>query len=93
MQVTRNEFEHVKENISHLKQELLQLRKLIRKQQLQDFPLIKTREVRKMLKVSASTLQTMRNKGLLPYKRFGGLLLYEYSDIRNLLLKGKPNKQ
>jgi 5-bromo-4-chloroindolyl phosphate hydrolysis protein len=93
MHVTRTEFEHVREDISHLKKELLQLRKFFKQQQLEDFPVIKTREVRKMLKVSASTLQTMRNKGQIPYTRLGGLLLYKYGDIRNLLLKGKSNVQ
>lgn len=92
MQITRNEFEHVRKDISHLKQELLQLRKLL-KEQPNDFRLIKSREVRRMLEISASTLQTMRKKGTIPYRHLDGLLRYEYNEIINLLLKGKPVKQ
>jgi 5-bromo-4-chloroindolyl phosphate hydrolysis protein len=92
--VTKQELQHVRKAVSRLKQELLQMKKALKKQQLlTDYPLIKTREVRKILKVSASTLQTMRNKGEIPFTRMGGLLLYDYNDIRNMLRKGQTIKK
>ncbi|SFD83506.1 Helix-turn-helix domain-containing protein [Chitinophaga sp. CF118] len=91
--VTKQEFQHLRKAFSRLKQEFLQLRKTLKQQKHHDYPLIKTREVRKILRISASTLQAMRNKGTLPFARVGGLLLYDYNDIRKLLLKSKTTKK
>ncbi|GAA3940982.1 helix-turn-helix domain-containing protein [Chitinophaga oryziterrae] len=91
---TKQELQRVEKVVSRLKQEMLQMRKLLKQQQLPtDYTMIKSREVRKMLRVSASTLQTMRNKGKISFTRMGGLLLYNYNDIRDLLLNGKTIKK
>jgi 5-bromo-4-chloroindolyl phosphate hydrolysis protein len=90
---TNEDLAYMRETISHLKNDFLQLRKRLNQQQLQDFPFIKSREVRKMLRISVSTLQMMRNKGQIPFKRVGGQLLYEYNDVKKLLLNGKTEKR
>ena len=90
---TKKDIAYIRDTISRLKKDLLQLRKLSRQQNPQDFPFIKSREVRKMLRISASTLQVLRNKGQIPFTRLGGQLLYEYNEIKDLLLKGKNGRQ
>lgn len=47
---------------------------------------LKTYQVRDMLgEISAGTLQTMRNNGMLPFSLLTGLALYEYSDVVKLM--------
>jgi len=51
---------------------------------------LKSAEVRRLLKISPATLQTLRINGTLPYTRIGGSLYYRYEDIEKLLeTKGK----
>lgn len=51
---------------------------------------LKSQELRKMLgNISASKLQEMRVNGILPYIRVGGMLLYEYDEVIELLNKYK----
>lgn len=91
--VTSKDLAYIHKDISRLKKDLLQLRKLLRQQKPQEFPFIKSREVRKMLRISTSTLQMMRNKGQIPFTRLGGQLLYEYNDVKDLLIKGKNSNR
>ena len=42
-------------------------------------------EVRKLLKISAGTLQNLRIKGILKYEKLGGIFYYAHSDISQLL--------
>lgn len=46
---------------------------------------IKSYEVRKLLDISAGTLQNLRLNGTLPYTKVGGLMYYRHEDIRKLL--------
>jgi len=46
---------------------------------------LKSDEVMKVLKVSASTLQTLRANGTLKYTKIGGTLYYDYQHIQKLL--------
>jgi hypothetical protein len=46
---------------------------------------LKSREVRKLLAISPGTLQTLRMKGILPYKRVGGLIYHDSEDIQKML--------
>jgi hypothetical protein len=48
-------------------------------------PWMKSYEVRKLLKISAGTLQRLRVKGTLPYSRIGGTILYKYADVQKLV--------
>lgn len=58
MHVTRNGLKRVSKSISRLKQEILQLRKLLKQKQSHDLLLVKTREVRKLLKSKTITVRT-----------------------------------
>jgi hypothetical protein len=46
---------------------------------------LKSGEVRKLLKISAGTLQNLRINGSLAYTKIGGLIFYNYQDIEKLL--------
>lgn len=46
---------------------------------------LRSAEVRKMLGISHGTLQNLRLKGALPYKKIGGIIYYRYTDIDQLL--------
>jgi hypothetical protein len=54
---------------------------------------LKSREVRKLLGISPGTLQAMRTKGILPYKRVGGLIYHDSEEIQKMMesKKQEPN--
>jgi hypothetical protein len=45
----------------------------------------KSYEVRKLLGISPGTLQNMRINGTLPYTKIGGVMFYDYEDIKKML--------
>ncbi len=49
---------------------------------------LKNVEVRKMLKVSANTVQRLRIAGKLKSSKLGGVHYYRFEDIENLLKSG-----
>jgi len=46
-------------------------------------------EVKKMLGISAGTLQTLRNNGKIPFTRMGGLIYYDAAEIDQILTNQK----
>ncbi|MCM5663650.1 helix-turn-helix domain-containing protein [Galbibacter mesophilus] len=46
---------------------------------------LRSPEVMKLLGVSPGTLQNMRINGTLPYTKVGGILYYDYQEIKNVL--------
>ncbi|MES2329252.1 MAG: helix-turn-helix domain-containing protein [Bacteroidota bacterium] len=48
-------------------------------------PWLRSHEVRKLLKISAGTLQKLRIEGVLRYTKVGTILYYRYEDIVKLL--------
>lgn len=55
-------------------------------------PWLKSYEVRKLLKISAGTLQRLRAQGILPYSRIGGTFLYTYGDVKKLVDKAREER-
>lgn len=45
---------------------------------------LKSPEVRTLLGISPGTLQNLRINGTLPYTKIGGVLYYDYEDIRKV---------
>ena len=52
---------------------------------------MKSHEVRKLLKISPGTLQTLKSSGVIPYTKIGGVHFYDYEDIQKILELGKVN--
>lgn len=53
---------------------------------------LKSFEVRKLLGISAGTLQNLRVNGALPFKKIGGLMYYKYEDIQKLMEGGEDGE-
>ncbi len=52
---------------------------------------LKSHELRRLLKISPGTLQTLKSSGIIPYTKIGGVHFYDYEDIQKLLEAGKMN--
>lgn len=50
---------------------------------------LKSKEIRKLLNISPGTLQNLRINGTLPYTKIGGVILYAYADILDVLENNK----
>jgi hypothetical protein len=46
---------------------------------------LKSHEVRKMLKISPGTLQTLKNNGTIKYSKIGGVHFYDLEEIQRML--------
>ena len=52
---------------------------------------LKSHEIRRLLKISPGTLQTLKSSGVIPYTKIGGVHFYDNDDIQRLLEGGKTN--
>lgn len=52
---------------------------------------LKSHEVRRLLKISPGTSQTLKSSGIILYTKIGGVHFYEYQDIEKVLQSGKVN--
>jgi len=50
---------------------------------------LKSEDVMKLLRISPSTLQTLRIKKIIPYSRIGKTLFYDYEDIMKIIADTK----
>lgn len=51
---------------------------------------LKSNEVRKLLGISHSTLQAMRNKATVPFTKIGGVIYYSRAEIEKMLSRKNP---
>lgn len=76
---------------------LNQIAEQIIKLSARDSKWIKSNDVQNMLGCSASTLQNLRNNGVLPFAKFGGTIYYDYYEILKIMEENKiqlsPTKQ
>jgi Helix-turn-helix domain len=68
-----------------LMQELKQL--LLKKENVEPKRLLRSPEVRKILRISPGTLQNLRRNKTLCYKKLGGIIYYYPEDIEKLITK------
>ena len=55
---------------------------------------LKSHDVQRLLRIAPSTLQTMRDKGILPYTKIGNVIYYDPEDVRKMLdRKTEPREQ
>jgi len=75
-----------KEELLKFKSELIEeIKQSIKSDDVAITQWLRSSEVRKLLKVSAGTLQNLRIKGTLPYEKIGGIFYYAYADIVQLM--------
>lgn len=74
-------------DLEQLKEELLEgFQQLIQKDPIPyEHRWLKNADVRKMFKLSASTLQTLRINGTLPFTKLGGVIYYDREVIDQLM--------
>lgn len=80
--ITRDDLEKFKKD---LLEEIRHMQMYPRKKGQESKAWLKSFEVRKLLGISAGTLQNLRINGTLPFSKIGGLLYYKYEDIEKLL--------
>lgn len=54
---------------------------------------LRSHQVRKMLVISPGTLQNLRVNGTLPFTKIGGVIFYDYEDIKRMLEKHRHNSK
>lgn len=70
-----------------------ELRKLLKEKPThEDKQWLRSADVRKMLSISAATLQNLRVTGVLSFVKVGGIMLYKHADIVALLETGGGTK-
>lgn len=76
-----------KEDLQQFKTELFtELKEIIGdKKETNDRQWLKSAEVRKMLNISAGTLQNLRINGTLPFRKIGGSMYYNRSVIEKIM--------
>jgi len=52
---------------------------------------LRTSDVRKILKISNSSVQNLRNSGILKYSKIQGTIFYKTTDVENLLEANRKN--
>ncbi|SHM74067.1 helix-turn-helix domain-containing protein [Myroides odoratimimus] len=80
--ITKEDLEQFKTDIIN---EIRRYSPFNRKKDEQAKQWIKSFKVRKLLGISPGTLQNMRLKGTIPYKKIGGLIFYRYEDIVEMM--------
>jgi hypothetical protein len=76
------------EDLQHFKQELFaELKGMFTTTKEQPKRWLKSEEVKKILKVSPGTLQTLRINGTLQYTKIGGIIYYDFEHIQKTMEK------
>ncbi|QXV66858.1 helix-turn-helix domain-containing protein [Mucilaginibacter sp. 21P] len=79
-----------KDDLQQFRQQLLEdIKNIIAVPGTQMKQWLKSDEVRKLLRISASTLQTLRINGTLSYSRVGRIMYYKREEILKLLEGGQ----
>jgi phenylacetate-coenzyme A ligase PaaK-like adenylate-forming protein len=75
------------DDLREFKIELIQeIKKILKENHAPQFKKwLKSNDVRDMLDVSSSTLQNLRDKGTLPFTKIGGVMFYNYEDVKKML--------
>lgn len=81
------------DDFSQFKKQLLDELLIVFKSQISVVPKkwMKSHEVRRLLKISPGTLQTLKSSGIIPYTKIGGVHFYDYEDIQQVLQSAKVN--
>ncbi len=92
--VHRDQLITVQDLIDFKQQLILDIKKLLKEQTGHPgHQWLKAFEIKKMLRLSESKLQYLRDKGLIPFKKLGGITYYNLEDIEALMNSGRLNDQ
>jgi len=76
------------EDLQHFKTELFaELKNILKTAADPPKKWLKSEEVKKLLKVSPGTLQTLRINGTLQYTKIGGIIYYDFEHIQKTMEK------
>lgn len=78
-----------REDLNRFKQELIEALKPVENNKNKRF--LRSAEVRKILGISAGTLQNMRINGDLPFSYIGTTIFYDYDQIVEIFNKNKSD--
>lgn len=75
------------EQLQELVQAIQELKKIVQqKSSKQDFPeLLRTIEVKRILKIGESSLAGLRQNGTIPFIKIGGTIYYQKKDLLNVI--------
>lgn len=81
------------DDLSQFKKQLLEELLAVLKSQAGIVPKkwMKSHEVRRLLKISPGTLQSLKASGVMPYTKMGGVHFYDNEDIQKILESGKTS--
>jgi hypothetical protein len=92
--VNRDQLITVQDLLDFKQQLIVDIKKLLKEQSGQPgHHWLKAFEIKKMLRLSESKLQYLRDKGLIPFKKLGGITYYNSEEIEKLMASGKLNDQ
>lgn len=78
-----------KDDLKQFKSELiLELKQIFKPETAHTKQWLRSAEVRKLLKISAGTLQNLRINGTLPFRKIGSIMYYAYNDILRVMEEG-----
>ncbi|WP_100629818.1 helix-turn-helix domain-containing protein [Algoriphagus formosus] len=74
------------EKLDQIQAKLIQIEKVLQEKSTEGLPiLLRTSEVKKILKIKDSTLATLRSNGTLPFSKVAGTIYYKLEDINSLV--------
>ena len=85
--ITQADLDQFKEDVVN------ELRTVLAESKQQKTRWLKNNEVKKMLKMSHSTLQTLRANGTLSYSKIGGIIYYDSEEIEKILEENKVSNR
>lgn len=82
-----------KKDLEQFKKELLaELSKLLIKKE-EPVKWLKSHQVQRLLSISPSTLQVLRNSGVIPHSKIGNVIFYSSQDINTVMQQHKIIKK
>lgn len=90
----RDQLLTVQDLIEFKEQLILDIKKLLKENSGQpSHRWLKAFEVKKLLRVSDSKLQYLRDKGVIPFKKLGGVTYYDYNEIQEIMKSDRFHDQ
>lgn len=79
-------------DLENLKREIVgEIRSLLnsKTEMNRDQKWVKSKDVQKLLQISAGTLQNLRNRKMIPFTKLGGVIFYNREDLKKIFEDGE----